>query len=190
MPDGEERQLSRIRAVLDAFRAVDVSHYPRFLIDKKEQKIEESALIAKIASELTSLSFDESTLQDNLKQARESLDEVKALTEYEDQKATRLLTIVTIFVALAGFIFTRLADLYPYRAPIRDITTIHPMTPSEGLRNRQGERFRSFEVDDQLELGRLFDGEIGGLCAFQYFVGVGHCAAKKLGISGPYNISR
>jgi hypothetical protein len=116
-----------------------------------------------------------------VKQARESLDEVKALTECEDQKATRLLTIVTIFVALAGFIFTRLADLYPYRAPIRDITTIHPMTPSEGLRNREGERFRSFEVDDQLELGRLFDGEIGGLCAFQYFVGVGHCAAKKIG---------
>ncbi len=53
------------------------------------------------------------------------------------------------------------------------------MTSSEGLRNREGERFRSFEVDDQLELGRLFDGEIGGLCAFQYFVGVGHCAAKK-----------
>jgi len=115
MPDREERQLSRIRAVLDALRAVDVNHYPRFLIDGKEQKVEESALIAKISSELTSLSFDESTPLDNLKLARESLDEVKALTEYEDQKATRLLTIVTIFVALAGLIFTRLADLYPYR---------------------------------------------------------------------------
>jgi len=115
MPDREERQLSRIRAVLDALRAVDVNHYPRFLIDGKEQKVEESALIAKITSELTSLSFDESTPLDNLKLARESLDEVKALTEYEDQKATRLLTIVTIFVALAGLIFTRLADLYPYR---------------------------------------------------------------------------
>jgi len=115
MPDREERQLSRTRAVLDALRAVDVNHYPRFLIDGKEQKVEESALIAKITSELTSLSFDESTPLDNLKLARESLDEVKALTEYEDQKATRLLTIVTIFVALAGLIFTRLADLYPYR---------------------------------------------------------------------------
>lgn len=118
MPDKEEQQLNRIRAVWNAFFSVDVSHYPRFIIDGKEQKVEESVLIAKIGSELTSLSFDEGTLQDNLKQARESLDEVKALTEYEDQKATRVLTIVTIFVALAGLIFTRLADLYPFRAII------------------------------------------------------------------------
>ena len=33
MPDREERQLSRIRAVWHALRSVDVSHYPRFLID-------------------------------------------------------------------------------------------------------------------------------------------------------------
>ena len=118
MPDREEQQLSRIRAVWNALRSVDVSHCPRFLIDGKEQKVEESALLAKLASELTSLSFDERTPQDNLKQARESLDEVKALTEYEDQKATRILTIVTIFVALAGLIFTRLADLYPFRVII------------------------------------------------------------------------
>ena len=115
MSGKDEQQLSRIGAVWDALRSVDVGHYPRFIIDDKENKIEESSLIDKIASELRSLSFDETISQDNLRLARESLDEVKALTEYEDQKATRVLTIVTIFVALAGLIFTRVAELYPFR---------------------------------------------------------------------------
>ena len=86
-----------------------------------------------------------------------------------------------VLSALLNFALNSDIASAPLCAPIRDITTIHPMTSSEGLWNREGERFRSFEVDDQLELGRLFDGEIGGLCAFQYFVGVGHCAAKKIG---------
>jgi hypothetical protein len=111
MPDREERRLSQIRAVWDALRSNDVSHYPRFIIHEKEQKVEEGALITRISSELTSLSFDKALPHDSLKQARESLAEVKALTEYEDQKATRVLTIVTIFVALAGLIFTRLMRL-------------------------------------------------------------------------------
>jgi hypothetical protein len=59
----------------------------------------------------------------DLTRARESLDEVKALTEYEDQKATRILTIVTIFGALAGLIFSRLAELYP----------LHPIIDQHGL---------------------------------------------------------
>ena len=42
----------------------------------------------------------------------------------------------------------------------------------ERLRKGKAERFRSLEVEDQLEFRRLLDGKIGGLCPFQYFVDV------------------
>src|SRR5207245_9287375 len=45
--------------------------------------------------------------------------------------------------------------------------------------DRQSERLGGFEVDDQLELGGLFDGEVGGLCAFEDLVDVG-CRASNL----------
>lgn len=112
MSSTEETKLGRIRAVWHALRAAEVSHYPRFLNEAgKEQKLDEAELIGRIASVLGTLSFDDKAGNDSLRQVRESLNEVKALTEYEDQKATRVLTIVTIFVALAGFIFTRVADM-------------------------------------------------------------------------------
>lgn len=47
--------------------------------------------------------------------ARQSLMEVKAQTEYQDQKAGRLLTVATIFSALSGLLFTRFNDAYPVR---------------------------------------------------------------------------
>lgn len=45
--------------------------------------------------------------------ARASLDEVKGLTEYEDAKVGRLLTIVAFLTALAGAVFNRFASSYP-----------------------------------------------------------------------------
>src|SRR5215472_8970725 len=39
-------------------------------------------------------------------------------------------------------------------------------------RNGQAERFGRFEIDNQLELGRLLDRQIGGLLAFQNPSGV------------------
>jgi hypothetical protein len=44
--------------------------------------------------------------------ARASLDEVKGLTEYEDAKVGRLLTIVAFLTALAGAVFARFATTY------------------------------------------------------------------------------
>src|SRR5512147_3017942 len=37
-------------------------------------------------------------------------------------------------------------------------------------RNRQADLLRSFQVDDQLELLRLLDGQVGGLGAFENLV--------------------
>lgn len=45
--------------------------------------------------------------------ARASLDEVKGLTEYEDAKVGRLLTIVAFLTALAGAVFSRFTSSYP-----------------------------------------------------------------------------
>lgn len=46
--------------------------------------------------------------------AKASLAEVKALTEYEDGKASRLLTIIAFLSALVGAVFTRFATDYPW----------------------------------------------------------------------------
>src|SRR5262245_62146975 len=45
--------------------------------------------------------------------ARASLDEGKALTEYEDAKVGRLLVIVAFLTALAGAVFNRFSTTYP-----------------------------------------------------------------------------
>lgn len=119
MTNAEQQKLSNIGAVWNAFLLHDIGHYPRFRVDGIEQKIDDDKIIEKIFDELRLLNTaTKSTLAENVKCARESLDEVKALTEYEDAKAGRVVTIVTIFGALAGLIFTRLADTYPFRAAI------------------------------------------------------------------------
>jgi hypothetical protein len=59
-----------------------------------------------------------------------------------------------------------------------------PLWPPESAergRDREAERLGRLEVDDQLELGRLLDGEIAGLGAFQNLVHVGRGAPKQIG---------
>jgi hypothetical protein len=50
-----------------------------------------------------------------IKIAREGLDEVKAQTEYQDNKATRLLTVTSFLSALSGALLVRFLDSYPIR---------------------------------------------------------------------------
>lgn len=52
-------------------------------------------------------------IDDAIECARETLREVKELTDYQDSKATRLLTIITFLGALAGILFTLFLDAYP-----------------------------------------------------------------------------
>src|SRR5262245_26735398 len=51
----------------------------------------------------------------------------------------------------------------------------------QGLRNREAENLGGLEVDDQLELGRLLDGEICGLCALEDPVDIGSRPAVQFG---------
>ena len=54
----------------------------------------------------------------------------------------------------------------------------------ERLRDRQAEGLGSFEVDDQLELGGLLDGEVAGLRSFEDLVDVARCATVDVEVVG------
>lgn len=61
----------------------------------------------------------ECSIDDALDLAKASLAEVKAQTEYQDGKASRLLTVTSFVSALAGFLFTAFSTAYP-------ADTLHP----------------------------------------------------------------
>jgi len=46
--------------------------------------------------------------------------------------------------------------------------------------NRKADLLGGFEIDHQLEFRRLFDGKVGRLYAFEYFVNVDGCAPEQL----------
>jgi hypothetical protein len=112
-----ENTLGRVRAVWDALRGADMSHFP--LLAKEEMKDGESlddAIVSQIVSVLNAVEHPavsgESGIESVMAKARETLDEVKGLTEYQDQKATRLLTIISFLSALAAALFTRFSTAY------------------------------------------------------------------------------
>ena len=58
----------------------------------------------------------------------------------------------------------------------------HLIRPRQHIRrNRQADLLRGFQIDDQLELCRLLDGQIGGLGAFQNLVHIRSGAAGQVG---------
>lgn len=114
----KENKLGAVAAIWSAFINRDVSYYPRFHnAAGTPERMAEPAILAEIAGTLSHLKASGSPeLKEFLERGRESLDEVKSLTEYQDQKATRVLTIVTFLSALSGALFARFADSYPLRA--------------------------------------------------------------------------
>src|SRR5262245_1255809 len=58
-------------------------------------------------------------------------------------------------------------------------------THKNRLWDREPECFCSFHADHQLEFGRLFNRQIGGLCALEYLVDIGRGAAPALGSARP-----
>jgi hypothetical protein len=53
------------------------------------------------------------------------------------------------------------------------------------LRYGEAERLGCLHIDDQLELGRLLDREIGGLCAFEDFASVNSKLIIEEKVLGP-----
>lgn len=93
-----------------ALRNKEVGYFPR--ID--DQTVESGTVVGDTLKSIENLKLGDDVSADDRKEAltraRESLNEVKALTEYQDQKATRLLTIITFLTALAGVLFGKLVD--------------------------------------------------------------------------------
>ncbi|TBE49921.1 hypothetical protein ELH06_12495 [Rhizobium ruizarguesonis] len=109
-------KLGCIQAVLEAIRGKSISFFPRADANRAPGKLltlTDTEVIEAINGEIKQLAPDKDALDAALKVARESLDEVTAQTDYQDGKATRLLTILTFMSAFSGLAFNRLADGYP-----------------------------------------------------------------------------
>jgi len=103
-----------IGSIVGALVGRELSYFPRLqLPGTRARSMPDAEIIRDIEAALPASPPDQATSAALLKHCRETLDEVKELTEYQDQKATRLLTIVAFLSALAGALFARLSDAYP-----------------------------------------------------------------------------
>ena len=112
----EPKPLGRFEAICDALRSRTIDFYPKVIVDGTSELLTSHQIIEEFveASAHWATLEDDDALDDALKLARDSLDEVKSQTEYQDQKATRLLTVTTFVTALSAALFARLADSYPF----------------------------------------------------------------------------
>ena len=107
--------LGRLPAVIDALRNRPIDFYPYVDGPDGPISLKTPEIMAEFgqASESWSKLAADDNLDAALDLAADSLKEVKAQTEYQDQKATRLLTVISFVMALAGALFTRLNEAYP-----------------------------------------------------------------------------
>jgi hypothetical protein len=113
-------EFGAFRAVANAFIGRDISFFPRFKGESdKVVQYDTTSMMREIGQALDELSVDKGAdLESILKRTRESLNEVKSQTEYQDQKATRLLTIIAFLSALSGALFSRFVDEFPLSASL------------------------------------------------------------------------
>jgi len=106
-----------LKALGGSFFGRDLSYYPRRA--KTAEKIESKDLLEAISKSLDGFQFDPAELAKAsdpkllLDRAKDSLEEAKKQTEYQDAKAGRLLTIVAFLTAAVGTVFGKFIDLYP-----------------------------------------------------------------------------
>ncbi len=114
VPKLEQRPLSRWDALIDALAGREIDFYPQVPDGDKSKVLPTSEVMRAFnAAAETWSALPDKGLDEAIKLARQSLDEVKDQTEYQDQKATRLLTVTTFLTALSGALFARLNDSYP-----------------------------------------------------------------------------
>jgi hypothetical protein len=104
-----------LNALWGALCGKDLKHYPR---QDETKPIESKALLDAIHRALDNFSFESKeteTIDPKLliDRAKDSLEEVKKQTEYQDGKAGRLLTIVAFLTAAVGTVFGKFVDIYP-----------------------------------------------------------------------------
>ncbi|WP_434733004.1 hypothetical protein NL154_16525 [Rhizobium sp. YTUHZ044] len=109
-----EDPVGPFRAIWHALRGSPFEHYPQVSQDGVVKHLETGLVMERASGELAQLKAPtKDSIEAPLKLARQSLDEVKALTDYQDGKATRLLTIITFLSAFSGVLFNRFSDTYP-----------------------------------------------------------------------------
>ncbi|MBY5324339.1 hypothetical protein HFN11_29190 [Rhizobium leguminosarum] len=123
MTDGAGETLGCLQAIFEAVIGRPIAYFPRSAVDPASTKgghktLADRDVIAAIEAEIDTLAVDDGRLDDALKLARESINEVTKHTDYQDGKATRLLTILTFMSAFSGLLFNRLADGYPLSAAL------------------------------------------------------------------------
>jgi hypothetical protein len=116
MAKNDSEDLGIPTAVWRSLRGKATDFYPRVKDgDEPPKTLRTRAMMGEFASAAEGWEEIESgaKLDAAIAFARQSLNEVKAQTEYQDQKAGRLLTITTILSALAGLLFLRFNDAFP-----------------------------------------------------------------------------
>ncbi len=105
------------QALVGSFIGSDLSYYPRR--STTAEKIDSKAMLDEIRKSLDAFDFAAAELTKTadpkllLDRAKDSLEEAKKQTEYQDAKAGRLLTIVAFLTAAVGTVFGKFIDLYP-----------------------------------------------------------------------------
>jgi hypothetical protein len=111
-------ELGPVRAILGALFWRSADFYPRVVSAGSISTLETVSVVKEMSA--ASARWPAIAADDDLafaiNLARQSLSEVKAQTEYQDQKATRLLTITTFLTALSGALFGHFEDTYPISA--------------------------------------------------------------------------
>src|SRR4051812_13339301 len=85
-----------------------------FRIVTPPNSTERDAAFVELVRKLDDWTIPRESLDRTHEGAKASLAEVKALTEYEDGKVSRLLTIVAFLSAVVGAVFTRFVTDFPW----------------------------------------------------------------------------
>jgi hypothetical protein len=115
---GATQMTEIVRAIVGSLLGSDLTYYPRRAGAKGEENIPSKEMLASIGKSLDSLSFESSDpakivdIKLLMDRAKDSLEEVKKQTEYQDGKAGRLLTIVAFLTAAVGTVFGKFIDNY------------------------------------------------------------------------------
>lgn len=129
-----EDPVGPFQAIWHALRGHRFEHYPQVSQDGEVKHLTTDLVLRRAAGELAQLTIPaDGDLETPLKLARQSLDEVKALTDYQDGKATRLLTIITFLSAFSGVLFGRFADTYPLQTFLSGISISNTATYRSAL---------------------------------------------------------
>lgn len=116
----EKKNLSMLGAIVHAFLGKEITYYPR----QEGVSVEAKIFLKDIEDALKPLDEMERIDEKYLNRAKDSLKEVKDLTEYQDQKSARLLTIIAFLTAAAGALFAKFVDAYPLR-PLLEVSWVY-----------------------------------------------------------------